>query len=100
MAYIPLDKEAKVTGKAAIDVLCARLGKSGGAFMQQLLVVLFGSITKATPIISLLFYGTIYMWIGESSIPFCPLPPVLTQLSRSTDAVNSLAPMFRSKSIG
>jgi ATP:ADP antiporter, AAA family len=99
MAYIPLDKEAKVTGKAAIDVLCARLGKSGGAFMQQLLVVLFGSITKATPIISLLFYGTIYMWIGESSI-LSPPPPVLTQLSRSTDAVNSLAPMFRSKSIG
>jgi len=38
MSYIPLDQDSKVKGKAAIEVLGSRFGKSGGSFIQQLYV--------------------------------------------------------------
>jgi len=40
MAYIPLDQELKVKGKAAVDVIGGRLGKSGGGFIQVVLLTL------------------------------------------------------------
>jgi len=76
MTYIPLETDAKTKGKAAIDVLGARLGKSGGALSQQLLVVLCGSIMNGAPVLSVLFYLTIVAWFG---------------------AVNDLAPMFKER---
>lgn len=42
MAYLPLDDEARVKGKAAADAVGGRLGKSGGALIQQGLMVITG----------------------------------------------------------
>ncbi len=40
MAFVPLDAELKVKGKAAVDILSGRIGKFGGAFIQSLLLSL------------------------------------------------------------
>merc|ERR1712139_50068 len=63
MAYIPLDQESKVKGKAAIDVLAARIGKSGGALVQQVIVIIFGNIMNGASAVAGIFFFTIACWI-------------------------------------
>jgi AAA family ATP:ADP antiporter len=64
MAYIPLDQESKVKGKAAIDTVGARLGKAGGSAIQIGLIGVLGTLSSATPYIGviLLFIVLAWMW--------------------------------------
>ena len=63
MAYIPLDMESKVKGKAAIDVVGARMGKAGGSLLQQLLIGVYGSLRAVTGQIAVLLFLIIGIWI-------------------------------------
>jgi ATP/ADP translocase len=43
------------------------MGKSGGALIQQVLVLLSGNIMSGAPIVAILFYVVIAGWIGKFS---------------------------------
>jgi AAA family ATP:ADP antiporter len=68
IAYIPLDQESKVKGKAAIDVVGARLGKSGGSLVQQGLLFACGSLAAITPYIAAILFVIIALWLGAVQV--------------------------------
>ncbi|KAK3219616.1 hypothetical protein Dsin_013586 [Dipteronia sinensis] len=66
MAYIPLDEDTKVKGKAAIDVVCNPLGKSGGALIQQFMILSFGSLANSTPYLGGILMVIVLAWLGAA----------------------------------
>jgi ATP:ADP antiporter, AAA family len=63
MAFIPLGYECKLKGKAAIDGVGSRLGKSGGSVIHQGLIMFFGTISVSAPYVALTLFLVIIGWI-------------------------------------
>jgi len=63
MALIPLSPDCKIKGKAVIDGVCSRLGKSGGSFVHQFLLISFASFGASMPYVAAILLSIIAVWL-------------------------------------
>lgn len=63
MSFIPLSHESKLKGKAAIDGVGSRLGKSGGSVIHQGLLMIFGTFAASMPYLAGFLMLMIFVWI-------------------------------------
>lgn len=63
LAFIPLSEECKLKGKAAIDGVGSRLGKSGGSIIYQMLLMTFGTLASSAAYVGGLLLVVIGAWI-------------------------------------
>jgi AAA family ATP:ADP antiporter len=63
MAFVPLNPEKKLIGKAAIDGVCSRFGKSGGSMVHQAFLILFVTLTASAPYVACVLFGVIILWV-------------------------------------
>ncbi len=63
MTLIPLDHEVKLRGKAAIDGVGSRFGKSGGSLIHQGLFSIFHSTSASLPVVADVVMITISGWL-------------------------------------
>lgn len=63
MAFIPLDHESKLKGKAAIDGVGSRFGKSGGSIIHQGLLMIFGTVSMSAPYVAVILTIVIVGWM-------------------------------------
>jgi len=62
ISFIPLSSESKLKGKAAIDGVGSRLGKSGGSVIHQGLILIVSSVSASIPYVAAIFLVIILIW--------------------------------------
>jgi len=87
MAYIPLSDDMKVKGKAAVDVIGGRFGKSGGSIIQQLLLMsVAAGVANGQEVIAPYLFGFILIIIALWMAAIYKLNGKFTGMSDTDDA--------------
>ena len=65
MLYIPLDQELRTKGKAAVDVISNKIGKSTSGFIQSLIftIVPMATYHSIAPGLMIIFIAVCMLWI-------------------------------------
>ncbi len=65
MLYIPLDKELRTKGKAAVDVISPKIGKSASGLIQSIIFTILPMATyqSIAPALMIIFIGVCMLWI-------------------------------------
>lgn len=63
MSFVPLCPESKLVGKAVIDGVCSRLGKSGGSIVFQTLFLFFSTLSSSSPYVAAVLIAVLIVWI-------------------------------------
>ncbi|ADZ18952.1 MULTISPECIES: NTP/H+ exchange transporter Npt2 [Chlamydia] len=64
MAFVPLPNDQKNFGKAAIDGVVSRIGKSGGSLIYQGLLIIFSSVAASLNVIAVVLLLIMIVWIA------------------------------------
>lgn len=94
MAFVPLSPECKLKGKAVIDGICSRLGKSGGSVIHQSLLITFSSLTASAPYVAGFLLMVIVVWVGAVRILGKKFSDITaTQPGKSSSGVTVMEPL-------
>lgn len=63
IAFIPLSKEEQRKGKAVVDGIASRFGKSGGSLMIQVLIIICGELMLTIPYVTATFIVVFALWL-------------------------------------
>lgn len=63
IAFVPLPKEEQRKGKAVVDGIASRFGKSGGSITIQFLLLMCGNLALTIPYVAVIFIVVIALWI-------------------------------------
>lgn len=63
IAFIPLSKEEQRKGKAVVDGIASRFGKSGGSLMIQVLIIICGELMLTIPYVAAIFLVFLTLWL-------------------------------------
>lgn len=68
MSFVPLCPESKLVGKAVIDGVCSRLGKSGGSVVFQTLFLFFSTLSSSSPCVAAVLIVVLVIWIFSARL--------------------------------
>jgi AAA family ATP:ADP antiporter len=63
IAFIPLPQDEQRKGKAVVDGIASRFGKSGGSMTIQMLLIACGDLVSTIPYIAIIFVVVISLWL-------------------------------------